>query len=345
LLREAGLATCPLLTVARIRSLSGAVDMLFAGAMNVFVPPVLVDDEALAAVLSDGARLGEAAERYASAHPQPDWLFEVSDDDTFLDRLGVEVAAFSRSGQAADTARGPRFQSLAVRDDLKAWLGHAASAVRNAVGAVVGSVSAGVKGAGVQGARDAFLAISGFIRPAASAFIGRFCGDVFTYMENRQPILDRVLADVDHAIAARREGDSEIYLVGHSFGGIILYDILTRFRPDLECDLYVTVGSQVGLFAEMGRLADRATIEQIFAAGPTAVVPRPRAARRWLNVFDSTDLVGFGTRGVFSGARDLRFETDALPLVSHAAYLDTPRFFGRLRERVREAFEEGTDTP
>lgn len=127
--------------------------------------------------------------------------------------------------------------------------------------------------------------------------------------------------------------------MGHSFGGIILYDILTRFRPELRCDLYVTVGSQVALFAEIGRLADKETLTAAFSQGPHSLAPRPPAARRWLNIFDSTDLVGFGTQGVFSGTWDYRFETDAFPLVSHGAYFDTPRFFGRLRERVREAFQ------
>jgi len=45
---------------------------------------------------------------------------------------------------------------------------------------------------------------------------------------------------------------------------------------------------------------------------------------------------------VFGGAQDYQFQTDALPLVSHAAYFDTPRFFARLRERVAEAFDKGT---
>ena len=61
-----------------------------------------------------------------------------------------------------------------------------------------------------------------------------------------------------------------------------------------------------------------------------------------MNIFDSTDLVGFGTKGVFSGVTDFRYETDAFPILSHTAYFDTPRFFERLRERVDEAFKNGT---
>ena len=137
-------------------------------------------------------------------------------------------------------------------------------------------------------------------------------------------------------------GDDELLLVGHSFGGIILYDVLTAFRPDLKCDLLVTVGSQVALFAEMGRLADAANIETAFSLSATSTVPRPGNVARWINIFDSTDLVGFGTRGVFSGVDDYVFDTDAFPLVSHIALFETPRFHMRLRERAREAFANGT---
>jgi hypothetical protein len=135
--------------------------------------------------------------------------------------------------------------------------------------------------------------------------------------------------------------------VGHSFGGIILYDILTAFpmEPALRCQLYVTVGSQVALFAEIGRLADKPDIAAAFAKGPTAVAPRPAGAERWINIFDPTDYFGFGTRGVFAGAWDYEFKTDALPLVSHSAYFDTPRFFARLKERAVAAFMRGTDGP
>jgi hypothetical protein len=191
--------------------------------------------------------------------------------------------------------------------------------------------------------RSAFLELSGYVRPAASALAGRFVGDVFKYLENRDEIANQVLTAVREADQARREGDRELYLVGHSFGGIILYDILTKFAPHLACDLYVTVGSQVALFAEMGRLAAPADVTAAFNSGPTATAPRPAAASRWLNIYDLTDFFGFGTKGVFKDVTDYEFETDALPLVSHSAYFDTPRFFARLRERVKEAFAPGAN--
>jgi hypothetical protein len=340
ILRQRGVKDAPLLTLARGRSLGAALDLLFAGAANAPVPANLLGDAEVTSALPAAAIFADAAERYAAANRQPGWLAGINDDDTFLAKLAAEVFPTPFPAPTAPI-RQPGVQPLAIGNTLKSWLSNAAAAVRGVVGSIVdtGKITA------TQTAREGFLVISGFVRPAASALLGRFFGDVFTYLENRQPILDRVLADVDKALKARRDGDSELYLVGHSFGGIILYDILTVFRPDLVCDLYVTVGSQVALFAEIDRLADKKGIARAFAAGPQALAPRPTAAKRWLNIFDSTDFFGFGTRGVFAGVRDFRYNTDALPLVSHGAYFDTPRFFGRLRERTRDAFEQGTDTP
>lgn len=339
-LQQQGVETAPLLTLARTRTLAAALDLLFAGAATAPLPGILFDEAAIKETMPEVAQFAEVAERYSASQPQPAWLQSVASDEEFLNRLFEEVAKFKdASAPATGTSASGGVQALGIGSKLKSFFGNAAKGVRKAVGAVTGALA----NVATKGVREGFIEFSGHARPAASAFIGRFFGDVFTYMENRQPIIDLILADIDQAVAAKREGDAELYLVGHSFGGIILYDILTRFRPNLDCALYVTVGSQVGLFAEIGRLADKENIDAAFKVSAKSLVPRPKAAQRWLNIFDSTDFVGFGTKGVFSGVKDFRFETDALPLVSHGAYFDTPRFFARLRERVHEAFASGTD--
>jgi hypothetical protein len=336
----------PILTLARDRSLGAALDLLTAGTMTAPVSPLLVAPEEVNSALPELARFTEAAVRYAEKNPHPGWLAEVGDDDAFIARLIGEVNTFSEQAPPDAPAGGTpavSVQALGIGDTLKTLFQNAAGAVRNAVGSIVGAAGNALKETATEGARDGFIFLSGFARPGVSAFIGRFFGDVFTYMENRQPILDVVLPVIEQADAARRPGDNELYLVGHSFGGIILYDILSHFRKDLHCDLLVTVGSQVALFAEINRLADKGTITTSFAAGPKATVKRPDNVDRWVNVFDRTDLFGFGTKDVFSGVRDFQFDTDALPLASHSAYFDGARFYGRLRERVREAFTQGTD--
>jgi hypothetical protein len=330
-----GLRTGPLTAVAKARSLSAAVDMLFAGSANVQQPAALA--KRMSDALPDVARFAATAEQYAAANPQPAWLANTQDDTAFVDQLYKAVTAHAAANTATLPAgTAPKVQSLGVGSDVLTWLKQGATAVKTAATIVVNNVKSAAVGAATDATRSAFLELSGYVRPGASALAGRFFGDVFKYLENRNEITDRVLTMVREADKARRTGDEELYLIGHSFGGIVLYDILTASEPTLKCDLYVTVGSQVALFAEMGRLAAPAGVAAAFAQNQAA--PRPTAAARWLNIYDLTDFFGFGTRGVFDGVKDYEFETDALPLVSHGAYFDTPRFFARLRERVNEAF-------
>jgi hypothetical protein len=334
----------PILTLARRRGLRPAVNLLFAGASAAPLDPLV--DQAQHR-MPQAARLALAAEVYAERTPAPPWLVAVQTDEAFVERLLEELA---RNG----SVDRPELQSLAVGSALGNWLQNAATAVGDAArkvvnvatGAVVGGLGGVIVGAtvgaGDTASRHAFVLASRYLRPAASTFIGRFFGDVFTYMDDRTAIARRVLDAIDRAAAARdRSGsrDTELVLVGHSFGGIILFDILTHFRPHLRCELLVTVGSQVGLFAEMGRFANQPALDAAFAAGKPAA--RPDNIERWINVYDVTDYVGFGVKDVFTGVSDFAFEADAYPIVSHGAYFDTPNFYVRLRERVAEAFAEG----
>lgn len=331
LVKQPTLTNDPLLTVARTRSLPAAVDLLFAGSSN--APKAGPLAQALTNALPDVARFSLVAEAYAATNRNPPWLATVKNDGEFVEELFRSVTAFS----AAPTSTDGAIQTLAIGNTVLNWLKTGAAAIKDAVSEVTKNVKDVVGGVAVDTTRAAFLGLSEYVRPSASTFAGRFVGDVFTYMDNRQPIVDEVLAAIRKADAARRAGDDELYLVGHSFGGIILYDILTHFAKDLRCDLFVTVGSQVALFAEMGRLAAASELEEPFSKGEPA--NPPAAAARWINVYDLTDYVGFATKGVFKNVLDFEFETDALPIVSHAAYFDTPRFFARLRERVKEAFD------
>jgi len=339
LARDPAFAVNPLLTTARSRSLAAALDLLFASANNVPKPPML--QKTMTNALPEVARFSAAAERYAAVNSNPPWLAAVNDDTAFVDELFRAVNSSSAAGPSPHKDQTGEVQTLGIGSDVLSWLKTGAGAVKGAVKDAVASVKTAVAGATTDAARAAFMELSNYIRPDASAFAGRFVGDVFTYLENRKDIADLVLQSVRKAHEARNDKDKELYLVGHSFGGIILYDVLTEFAPDIPCDLYVTVGSQVALFAEMGRLATGKELLATFAANKSAA--RPNAAARWVNIYDLTDFFGFGTLGVFEGVKDYKFETDALPLVSHAAYFDTPRFFARLKERAAEAFAKGTD--
>ncbi len=349
----------PILTLARRRGMPAAIDLLFAGASAAPVNVNMIEEPHK---MPEAARLAKAALEYAAANPDPAWLGTVADDRAFIDQLLEET----KGAMEAD----PKFETLGIGNTLGGWLKGAAAGIKKAAtkvagiatGAVIGGFGGVVVGAaaggGTKSSRQAFMLASRYIRPAASTFIARFFGDVFKYMQNRQPVIDEILKDIDAAAQARDaaiaerkkqeeagqrigELDDKLILVGHSFGGILLFDTLTHFRPNLECDLLVTVGSQVALFAEISLFANQAPLNAAFQAKTAA--PRPKNIKRWINVFDLTDYVGFGVNEVFTGAKDFAFEADAYPIISHGAYFDTPSLYVRLNKRAGEAFAKGTD--
>ena len=139
----------------------------------------------------------------------------------------------------------------------------------------------------------------------------RTVGDALVYVARRGTftspgeIIKRVLDGQEglRAAAASRTTNDPLIVIGHSLGGVILYDIFSHFAPDLQCDLLVTVGSQVGFFQELALLANAS------AGGftPGSRVSRPGNIVRWLRlryggcacVYNPAGLCGGGRLRVF----------------------------------------------
>lgn len=342
LLKVDGIQEAPVLTTARTRSLESAVDLLFGAAVNSPGVGPLADSKNLRLKFApEAGGFAAVVQQYAEANPKPDWLASVKNDDEFIVRLVQEAETARPEVEAAATALAAApVQSLGWGSDLVTWLRSAASRVRGAVADLVQDTREAVQKAVIGESREAFIHYMHALRPLASLYAGRFTGDVFAYMENREPIQAKVLEAIDAAAKLKQEaikaktGDDRLILVGHSFGGIILFDVVSQFRPDLEVDLLVTVGSQVALFAEMDRLANKDGLSTARAAGTT--IQKPKNVRHWINIYDATDIVSFGTKDVFQGAHDFVFDTGAWPVISHGAYFDTPRFYQRLKVRYEE---------
>jgi hypothetical protein len=326
-----GVDGSPILTLAKMQSMESAIDLLFAASTNAPINPLALDDTRLLEAQSQSALLALDIDRYVAQNSKPNWLFEVTNDEAFVSRFLDEVVKFSSVKEHKGQSIG--VETLGFGSALKSWLTVGAMAAKN----VVSGLRNSVVDIRTQTVRDGYSYLSTMLRRPASMQLGRFVGDVFAYMQNPRPIVERVLSDIEAALHAKRNGDNELYFVGHSFGGIILYDILSTYSADIQCDLYITVGSQVGLFAEIGRLSNQASIDAAFSISASSLALRPKAAKRWLNIFDPTDLVGFATSEVFSGTTDYSFNTNALPILSHGAYFDSPRFYARLSERVQDA--------
>ena len=77
--------------------------------------------------------------------------------------------------------------------------------------------------------------------------IGRFLGDVFTYLQDRGPARAKIRQEVLGKLKDGATRGDKLVAVGHSMGGIILYDLLSdpdKPLGDLKLDLLVTVNSR-----------------------------------------------------------------------------------------------------
>lgn len=166
-----------------------------------------------------------------------------------------------------------------------------------------------------------------------------FIGDVLVYFRQREelgaraPIALRVADALEEGARLRCSDDPWLVVVAHSMGGNIVYDLLSHLRPELECDALVTVGSQVGLFAELGQFpAVQPPEDPVRDRAPV-----PDGVGSWINVFDPGDPLSFVIEPVFEAGQDFRYSTGRGLRAAHSAYFWRPSFYRRLAERLPAA--------
>ncbi|MGW4568415.1 hypothetical protein ACWEN3_40720 [Streptomyces sp. NPDC004561] len=292
----------PLLVTARQSSLSDALDLLSEAA-----EASLRGKEAAAT-----AELAERAAAYALRNPHPGWLDHVTDDPQFIGALanGDTAPALEAFGTAAVSplalARyresGARLAGALPRAGSTALLSHARRPVHHGVALFLGDVLVYVQQQGRTGALG--------------------------------PVAQRVAAAIEEGDRLRDAGDPHLVVIAHSMGGSICFDLLTRPEPapSVAVDTFVTVGSQVGLLAELGLFPH---VPRPPDAAPRPVRP-PAGIGRRLNVYDINDSLSFLAAPVFDGAEDMRYSTGRGLLHAHSSYLSRPGFFLRLAGHLSE---------
>jgi hypothetical protein len=299
-----GMTADPLLALAK-RRFPHAVEVISTLALRHAAP----------GLESEVAEFVVAAQRFAAAHPRPVWLDTTTNDLQLLTNLGAAVQA-----QSSIQAQG---------------LGSVINALTTTA-ARLKTAAVGMMGSAVDKAGDlASTKLLGWTREPLNATLGRFFGDVFIYFDGRQDasspgeIPKRILADWDAAIAAGPAGEP-LVIIGHSLGGVISFDLLGHFRPDLDVDLFVSVGSQVAHFEEMKLYK---TSEKGVKAPMKAKTP-PNI-KRWINVYDEVDIFSYACKSVFDRVDvDARYDTGTYVIKAHGAYFDQARFYERLRARI-----------
>jgi hypothetical protein len=237
----------------------------------------------------------------------PAWLTATTDDRDFVGRLAADLDSATPDDE--EHFGGGR-RLLRLREGL--------SRITHAAGRVSGGALASVA--------------RGSLHRTTSMFIG----DILVYLDQRGSdaaagaIGAAVLDGLRAASDARTDADPQLVVMAHSMGGNIVYDLLSRGLTDVRCDVLVTVGSQVGVFAELGLFG---AVEAPEDPGRDRV-PALAGVGRWLNVFDRNDLLSFSVERIFHGGEDLEYSTGRGLMHSHSSYFVRPSFYDRLARRL-----------
>jgi hypothetical protein len=253
---------------------------------------------------------------YAEENPSPAWLADVQNDSQFISTLKAQLTPIP--AVQAQGGLGQVFTKLTL------------------AGAKLKQTVMGLAGKAVDKAGDfASTKLLAFSRDSLNGQLGRFFGDVFIYMnargdrQNPGPIPKLILAGFDEA-KQRSPAGEPLIIIGHSLGGVITMDLLSHFRPDLEVDLFVSVGSQVAHFEEtkLYKVSDPAIKHPNKAKTPANI-------RRWINIYDEVDVFSYSVERIFDRVDvDARYDTQTYVVKAHGAYFEQDRFYQRLRARI-----------
>jgi hypothetical protein len=257
-----------------------------------------------------------ATQSYATANPQPAWVDQVTNDGDFINHLLQDVAPSSDQQTLGNPFSWMAAPIMVAAAKLK-------QAVKGAIGTAID-----------RGGDFASTKLLGTAREPLNAVLGKFFGDIFLYFDGRGlavapgAIPSTILKAFDDARAADPGGP--LVIVGHSLGGVISFDLLGYFRPDIECDLFVSVGSQIGHFEEM----------KLFKASDPNVrqgqkAKTPTNIKRWINIYDEVDIFSYAIRDIFDRYDvDAPYDTMTYTIKAHSAYFDQDRFYQRVRARI-----------
>ena len=303
--------------------------------------------DVLLAIAADGAagqhlselgtfalKASEYAAQYSSPGQWPQWMNKIRTNDEFVTGFKVAVEAWTPPSSTAPRAIPGGWQALGTGTNIINGLLDGAGRITNAVLAW----AAREKQEKVVWANRKLVNAT---RDSLHPLVATFAGDVFKYFDKRGDsakagdIVEEISGALRKAVRDKNANDRKLIAVGHSIGGVILYDILTSYATDLQIDALVTVGSQVAMFEEMKLF--RASDSHL----PTSDQPKVRKPPNvgcWINIFDRNDILSFVAGGVFSDVSDFEFVTGQGILSAHSSYFIRPSFHHRLRQRLAECW-------
>ena len=335
--------SAPLLSIARHASLDDAIDLLWS-----FVEDDTNDPEISLSV----ARLAQRALNYIHTPEGEAWLAGLKSDDELVERLllflnaelmGAQPKKQNSKVEALTSSKFPISQaSTETTSQKNASFAGRLSSAREKLSKRIATDRSRLK----EGIQDVRLRLRRtavgttakiFNEPLRAMFHKQsalLIGDAFSYFSSRgdtataAPIAERVIESLREAHKRKQETGEELVVIGHSMGGVILCDIVTCYGKDIPIDVLITVGSQYPLFADL----------QMFPGinGASRPIQRPENVKRWFNIIDPHDFLGYPASHIFDGVTDYHLPTYSVGAASHTDYFNRPSFYFQLARRLSE---------
>ena len=324
----------PLLEMARTASLPDVVDLLLE----------IIDQEMAETggqynqTADDIAKLAQRALDFRHSPEGESWLKGLKSDDELIERLSTLVISSSSSAQANSSGQkgnADLIRSAGTR--LRKRITDARQKLRTRSKSLKIRLQEDVSSARLRIRQKTVSATARLVNEPLRAIFHQQCalliGDAFAYFSARgeneaAPIAERVIASLEQAAAMKQKTGDELIVIGHSMGGVILCDIVTRYGKHIPIDVLITVGSQFPLFADL----------QMFPGinGVPRPIPRPANVKHWINIFDPHDFLGYPASHIFSGVDDFHLPTYALGASTHTNYFNRRSFYFQLARRLAD---------
>ena len=344
-------AAQPLAEAAR-RDPARLVRALFAGEADRFAPPLFrppalsgkqtVEPESAVAQGENLGLLLMAVDQFARKVAEQPGLIQGATDSDVLAAIQNGIDDQYRS--TFETARADREQMPGDKEHL-GKISDGIGWTRNYLKKAVEDARDFVSKQATAVARDASLELSGWLRDPLSRKGLRFLGDVLVYLHHgirrlegstgSESIYDRVRSKL--LALKQAEKKEPLVVVTHSFGSEILYDLLTSGGlKDLDdIDLWVTVGAQTSLFAEMRLFAWMA--KNIPEDTEAFTLGLPPKVKNWVNFYDPADVLSYMHGPVFGKVKDIAVDDGGNLKNAHGHYFVTTSFYENVLKELQEA--------
>jgi hypothetical protein len=244
-----------------------------------------------------------------------------------LDNLPTASALSTEGGEFAIRSEGVDIRS--ILDPVKTVAASVLHGIDDVLGRVLG---------------DQVGRLTQNLRGRLAVPLSGFFGDILVYQRQPDRIQARLRETLEREAAGYGRKDKPVHVIAHSLGGVIAFDAAVHPESEekrLWMKSFLTFGSQAAFF----HIIDpRQPSLPIYARG--APVTLPSSIGRWINLWDTLDVLAFTAGTVFrlaDGSRpiDIPVQDPASLLIkdkgwAHSIYWQTEELQKALRDSLAE---------